>query len=76
METLSVLAHLPGEYVFIVLDQSGQTCIWSLNGLLPVPSSFLQSAIAKHGYKDLRSLGVTALPDQIKELTDHLNSLD
>ena len=76
LHALQVLAYLPGEYNFYVVDDKSQMCIWTLRGLLPVPGHFLQSAIDKHGYRDLRSLGISVLPNQIKELTEHLDSLD
>lgn len=69
------MAWLPQEYNFYVLDPDNKLCIWTLNGLLPVPAHSLQSAIDKHGYKDLRSLNLTSMPGHIQEITDHLNSL-
>lgn len=73
---LSVLAWLPNEFNYYVLDPEGKLCIWTLNGLLPVAAHSLQSAIDKHGYRDLRSLSITSMPGHIQELTNHLNSLE
>ncbi len=73
---LKVLAHLPGEYNFFVTDPEQGLCIWTLNGLLPVAAHSLQSAIDKHGYRDLRSLDITSMPGHIQELANHLDSLE
>jgi len=72
----SVLAWLPQEYNFFIKNPEGKLCIWTLNGLLPVAAHLVQSAIDKHGYRDLRGLNITSMPGHIQELTDHLDSLE
>ena len=75
LDYYEVLAWLPGEYNFLVKDMAQNLGVWTLKGFAPVTPQTLESAITKHGYQDLRKLCLRSMPNQIKPLAEHLNSL-
>lgn len=75
LDYYEVLAWLPGEYNFLVKDTNQDLGVWTKNGFAPVAPQTLESAIAKHGYRDLRKLCLRSMPSHIEPLAEHLNSL-
>jgi hypothetical protein len=75
MELYSILAWLPGEITFYALDPTGQVGLLSPNGFANTNAHYVDSAILKWGFKDLRPLKITASTGQLKNLAEHLASL-
>lgn len=75
MEYFTILAWLPGETSFYAQKEDGQVGLLSKAGFIMTNPEYVDSAVIKWGFKDLRGLGVQASQSQLDNLGAYLASL-
>ncbi len=75
MEYYTILAWLPGETSFYAQNKDGLVGLLSKAGFINTEPHYVESAILKWGFKDLRGLGVQAVQSQLDSLGSYLLSL-
>lgn len=75
MEYFTILAWLPGETTFYAQKEDGVVGLLSKAGFIQAEPHYVDSAVLKWGFKDLRGLRVQASQGQLDSLGSYLLSL-
>lgn len=75
MEYFTILAWLPGETTFYAQKETGEIGLLSKAGFIETHSFYVDSAVLKWGFKDLKGLNIQANSSQLDSLGSYLFSL-
>ena len=75
MEYFTILAWLPGETSFYAQKTTGEVGLLSKAGFVVTNPHYVDSAVVKWGFKDLRGLSIQASQSQLDSLGSYLFTL-